>query len=469
MGTIALRDPRTGAPDGFITPPPAEEIVALATRLRDAQLAWRADGVEGRIDVLQRWRAAIEANRAAVEAALIRDTGRRIETILEVDAILGSIMRWCGAAPALLEEAPPRAAAIPIVSILQGMHPYPLVGVISPWNFPLLLALIDAIPALLAGCAVIVKPSEVAPRFIEPLAATIPTDLPLVFVAGAGATGAQIIDQVDAVCFTGSVPTGRAVGAQAAARMIPAFLELGGKDPAVVLRSADLDRATSAILWGGTANAGQSCLSIERVYVDREIHDPFLEMLAAKAGSVRLAAPDIDDGEIGPIIAEKQIEVISRHLEDAFVHGAKALTGGALETIGGGTYLRPTVLAAADHRMMVMTEETFAPILPVMPFETEDEAVHLANATEYGLSGAVFAGTGAEAIAIGRRIHAGAISINDAALTALVHDAEKNSFNRSGLGGSRMGPAALRRFGRRQAFLIAERPEPDPWWYPALR
>src|ERR1041384_3882343 len=181
------------------------------------------------------------------------------------------------------------------------MQPFALVGVISPWNFPLLLSLIDAIPALLAGWAVIVNPGETAPRFIEPLARTIPADLPLRFVAGAGETGAAIVERVDLECFTGSVPTGRAVGEQAARRFIPAFLELGGKDPAIVTASADIDRASSAILWGATANAGQSCLSIERVYVERGVYDEFVDALVAKARALSLAYPEPSSGQIGPI------------------------------------------------------------------------------------------------------------------------------------------------------------------------
>lgn len=464
---IALRDPRTGAQDGWIDPPPADEIDAIAARSREAQAAWDANGLEARCTAMRAWRDRIVARREDLIDALIADTGRRIESVLEVDAIVGSISRWCDAAPTLLAEEPARPAAIPIISVRQTMHPYPLVGVISPWNFPLLLGLIDAIPALVAGCAVLAKPSEVTPRFVAPLAETV-GDIPIAFVNGARATGEAVIDAVDAVCFTGSVPTGRAVAARAAGRMIPAFLELGGKDAAIVLADADLDRASSAVLWGGTANAGQSCLSIERIYVHESIAAPFIEMLTAKASAVRLAAPKIDDGEIGPIIAERQVAIIGAHLDDARAHGATITTGGEIETIDGGTYLRPTVIKDATHEMAVMRDETFGPVLPVMTFETDDEAIALANDSQYGLSGAVF-GAPDHAIDVARRVKAGAISINDAALTALVHDAEKNSFNLSGLGGSRMGPAALRRFGRRQAFLIAERPEPDPWWFPNLR
>lgn len=470
---IEVRNPRTGVIDHSFSPQSADALRAEAMRMRAGQRVWEHGGVNRRIEAMNAWRDALSARRAQLVDALVRDTGRRIESEIEVDAILGSIARWCAAAPALLANDDPRPAAIPIVNVAQGMRPFPLVGVISPWNFPLLLSLIDAIPALLAGCAAIIKPSEIAPRFIEPVRESIAAvdglrDV-LVFVEGDGETGAALVDLVDAICFTGSVTTGRRVGEQAARRFIPAFLELGGKDPAVVLASADVDRATSAILWGGTANAGQSCLSIERVYVHRSIADAFVEQLAHKARAVRLAAPSVDDGEMGPIIAHRQVEIIAAHLAEATAKGARALCGGEIETIGGGAYCRPTVLVDVDHSMRVMTEETFGPVLPIMPFDTDAEAIALANDTEFGLSGAVFAGTAEEALGVARRIDAGGISINDAALTALVYDGEKNSFNFSGLGGSRMGPVAMRRFGRRQAYLIAATGAPDPWWYPHLR
>jgi acyl-CoA reductase-like NAD-dependent aldehyde dehydrogenase len=287
----------------------------------------------------------------------------------------------------------------------------------------------------------------------------------LAFVPGDGATGAGLIGRVDVIAFTGRIPTGKKVGEAAASRFIPAFLELGGKDPAIVLESADLERASSALLWGSVANAGQSCQSIERIYVAAPIFEDFVGRLVDKAVKVRLAHPTPESGEIGPIIDPRQAKVIAEHLGEAVARGAKVHTGGEIEELGGGLWCRPTVLTNVDHGMKVMTEETFGPIMPVMPFSSVDEAIALANDTDFGLSAAVFAGNEAEAIGVGKRIKAGGISINDAALTAFIQEAEKNSFNFSGLGGSRMGPAALRRFMRRKAFLIQTSQDPDPWWF----
>src|ERR687886_358167 len=323
--------------------------------------------------------------------------------------------------------------------------------------------------ALLAGCAVIVKPSEIAPRFIQPLLETI-ASVPklrdvLAYVEGAGEIGAALIEGVDLICFTGSVATGRKVAEAAARRFIPAFLELGGKDPAIALESADLELATSAILWGSVVSTGQSCLSIERIYVAEGIFDNFVEKLVEKAQRLPLAYPSLEDGEIGPIIAERQADIIAEHLSDAVEKGAVVHCGGKIEELDGGLWCRPTVLTQVNHSMKVMTEETFGPIMPVMPFSTVEEAIALANDTIYGLSAAVFAGTQEEALEVAHHIDAGAININDAGLTAIMHEAEKNALKSSGMGGSRMGAAALKRFMQKKAFLIKTGSFPDPWWF----
>jgi aldehyde dehydrogenase (NAD+) len=433
-------------------------------------------------------------------AALIQDTGRRPESVLEVQGLLSGIARWsaaiagppgiardhtarergsprssaAGASPpppgSLLDEGD-SAAALPWIALRSGSRPHPLVAVLGPWNFPLLLGTVDMLPALAAGCAVVVKPSEVTPRFLEPLRRTLAAVPELAsvvaLVEGGPEVGAALVDRADAVCLTGSVATGRAVAERAARAFVPAFLELGGKDPAVVMQGADLARAASAVLWAATANAGQSCRAIERVYVHRKVFDEFCGLLSDRAAKVGLAWPDLDNGELGPIIDPAQADVIRAHLDDAYAQGATALTGGEVEELGGGLWCRPTVLTAVHHGMRVMTEETFGPILPLMPFRDADEAVRLANDSRYGLSAAVFAADEDAALAVARRLDVGAVSINDAGLTAFVQDGEKQPFGLSGLGASRTGAASLRRFVRRQAFLVNRGPVDDPWWWDA--
>lgn len=465
---IAVRNPRTGEVDDWIQVPTEQELREQCDRLRRGQLDWQRMGLTGRIAVLQDWQRIIGQHRERLTAALVQDTGRLAISILEIDSFLQGIDRWCKLAPDLLQDVE-KDTAIPFIRLQQTAAPYSLIGIISPWNFPLLLSTIDLIPALLAGCAAIVKPSEITPRFVQPLMQTIAA-VPalrevLWYINGDGKTGAELIEQVDLVCFTGSVTTGRKVAEAAAKRFIPAFLELGGKDPAIVLPGADLEQATSALLWGSVVNTGQSCLSIERIYVAESIYAAFVEQLTEKAKRLKLAFPDVDSGEIGPVIAERQAAILTEHLRDADEKGAIARCGGQVETLQGGLWCRPTVLTQVNHSMKVMTEETFGPIMPVMPFTTVDEAIQLANDTQYGLSAAVFAPSVTDAIAIAERLDAGAISINDAALTAIMHEGEKNAFKFSGLGGSRMGPAALQRFMRKKALLIKTTSTSDPWWF----
>ncbi|MEU8249661.1 aldehyde dehydrogenase family protein [Nonomuraea sp. NPDC048916] len=465
-GSYQIRDPLTGEVERELCPPSPTELAEIVSRLRGAQPRWAELGAHGRAAALLAWRDELAAAQDTMVTALSADTGRHLESVMELRGVLGMLERWAAQAPALLTPPPPGTSAVTSIEIRGALLPYQLAGVISPWNFPLLLGLIDVIPALAAGCAVLAKPSEVTPRFIAPLMETV-RRVPalsevMCLVEGGGDVGAELVGLVDVLAFTGSVPTGRAVGAAAAAAFIPAFLELGGKDPAIVLAGADLERAGSAILWGATANAGQSCLSIERVYVEEPLFEEFAELITAKAAGLRLTA---EGGRIGPLIDPGQARIIERHLADAFARGAVARCGGRVETLGGGRWCRPTVLTGVDHTMLVMTEETFGPIIPIMPVRDVEHAVALANDSAFGLSGAVFGSSTPAALEVASRLQVGAVSVNDAALTAFVHEGTKNSFKFSGLGGSRMGPAALSRFVRHQAQLVNLSPDPDPWWH----
>lgn len=455
--TVRVRNPRTGDYDFKFEPPSDAELAQIARRLRAAQRGWAARSIDARAQVLQQWRAALLAARDEIAAALTADTGRRLLSIGEVNSVAAAIERWCVDAPAMIKDETGRSRAAPAIEFHSQWVAYPLVGVVSPWNFPLLLALIDAIPALLAGCAVLIKPSEVTPRFIAPLRRSIAAvpELAAVFevVAGTAATGAALVDLCDAICFTGSIATGRQVAQDAARRLIPAFLELGGKDPVIITASADVDRAAAAVLRASVQGTGQACQSLERIYVHESRHDAFVRRLVELAQEVEINFPDPARGVLGPFILERQATIVADQIADAVALGARVLCGGQIET-HGGKWLRATVLCDVTHRMKVMTEETFGPVMPVMKYASVDEAVALANDGIYGLSAAVIAGTVAEAEGIALRLEAGAVSINDGALTALMQEVEKNSFKQSGLGGSRMGASGYTRFFRRKALIV---------------
>lgn len=451
---MRVRNPRTGKADYTIAPLDAVAVAGVAARLRALQPAWAALTPEARRAALAAVADAIERHAVALTAALTADTGRAKISRIEVDGAIRLFRRWAGLAPAVIARTAgaSRDSATPGVLISTRLVPYPLVGVISPWNFPLTLALIDAVPALAAGCAVVVKPSEITPRFIAPLlAALAETSVPLAVIEGDGATGAALIEHVDYIAFTGSVATGRKVALAAAVAFIPASLELGGKDPLIVLASADPVAAAGIALRASVVNTGQACQSIERVLVDRSIAEPFLAALVAAAQAVRVNSPDIDQGDIGPFIFGPQAAIVAAQIADAVTKGARILVGGTIETLGGGDYLRPTVLVDVAADATILTDETFGPVIPVTVFDTVDEAVAIANAGPFGLSAAVIGGD--EAMTVAQRLDAGAVSINDASLTAMVWDAEKSSFGASGLGASRMGEAGLTRFLRRVALL----------------
>jgi succinate-semialdehyde dehydrogenase / glutarate-semialdehyde dehydrogenase len=454
---VKIRNPRTGNYDYEIAPLDADAINNAAQHLRTRQPAWAAPPPEDRACVLSRFADSVERHIDAIAAALTIDTGRKAISQIELKGTVAAIRRWAARAPDLIaaNSFTDQPTGIPTITTSTRLVPYPLVGVISPWNFPLTLALIDAIPALAAGCAVIVKPSEITPRFIRPLAAAIAEvpELPLLVIEGDGATGAALVPAVDYIAFTGSVATGRKVAAAAAAAFIPASLELGGKDPMIVLTSADPVTAAHTALRASIVNTGQACQSIERVLVAREIAEPFIAALVKAANAARLNFPDIAVGDIGPFIFEKQAHIVQAQIDEAVAKGAQLLAGGQVETLGGGLYLRPTVLTDVTQDMAILREETFGPVVPVTVFDAVEEAVADANAGEFGLSAAVLASTAEEAEAVAIRLNAGAVSINDGSLTSMVWEAEKSSFGASGLGPSRMGYSGLLRFFRKQALI----------------
>ena len=453
---IEVRNPRTGQIDYDFNAPSEVELAARLGGLRHAQPRWAARPLEERIAILKRWRGKWVARQAEIIGALAHDTGRFLIATSEVASVLGMIDRWIASAPTLAQEEELRSATMPNISYRSQYVPYPLVGIISPWNFPVSLCFIDAIPALLAGCAVYIKPSEITPRFVAPVMRTIAAVPELAEVLhvqpGGRATGEQLVAGVDVVCFTGSVATGRIVAENAARNFIPAFLEIAGNDPLVIPPSADLERATDVALRATCLATGQACQSLERVYVDRRIYEPFVALLVEKARRVEPNWPDIHEGTIGPFIFGKQADIVAAQIAEAVAKGARVLCGGNMED-HGGKWLRPTVLVDVNHDMRIMRDETFGPVIPVMAYDHVDEAIELANEGVYGLSAGVIAGTLEEAEVIGRRIDAGGVSLNDGSLTAMCHEMEKHSFKLSGMGGSRMGAAGYTRFFRRKVLI----------------
>lgn len=459
--TLPIRNPRTGAIDFTLPVANAAQVHEKATRLRANQQQWGARPLAERIAVMQRWLGEVAKRANDIAQADAVDTGGCHTSYLQGFITMGNIGGWIEDAQAALDAASYNgpSKAMPSVAVRTQFVPYPLVSVIGPWNAPMMLVLLDAIPALFAGCAVLIKPSEVTPRWATPLFETVAAvpELAAVFdyVQGDGETGRAMIDEADLVCFTGSVPTGRKIAVQCAERLIPCYLELGGKDPVIVTETADLERATTAVLRGAVHANGMVCFSVERIYVAERIHDAFLALLIEKAGKVRLNSDDPRAGHVHPFTFAPQAKIVEAHIADAVAKGATLHTGGAVEEIDGGLYMRPTILSGVTHDMLVMQEETFGPVLPVMPFRTVEEAIALANDTPFGLTASVIAGSEAEALPIASQVNAGALFIQDTFLTfAKNRTIGSNSFGVSGVGGgARTGPEAILRYVRRKALL----------------
>jgi acyl-CoA reductase-like NAD-dependent aldehyde dehydrogenase len=459
--TIAIRNPRTGRTDFELPVVTAPDVAAKAARLRASQPAWAAMGLAGRSGVMARWLGEVKRRAAAIAEADAEDTGGCHTSYLQGFITMGNIGGWLEDAAGALEKASYQgpSRAVPSVEVRTQFVPYALCGVISPWNAPMMLALLDAVPALFAGCAVLLKPSEITPRFTGPLFDSVRAvpELAAVFdfVTGDAETGKAVIDQADVLCFTGSVPTGRRIAVHCAERLIPCYLELGGKDPVIVTASADIERAATAVLRGAVHASGMVCFSVERIYVADSIHDAFVQRLVEKARAVRLNSDDPRAGHLHPFTFAPQAAIVQRHLADAVEKGAHVLTGGEVENHGGGLYMRPTVLTGVTHDMLIMQDETFGPCLPVMKFRDIGEAIRLANDTTFGLTAAVIAGSEAEALPIAERLNAGSVFVQDTFLTfAKNRTIGTNSFGFSGVGGgSRTGPEAILRFVRRKALL----------------
>ncbi len=457
---MEVRNPRTGMADHAISVATREEVAEKAARLRENQRAWEAMGVEGRCGVMARWLGAVKARANDIGEADAVDTGGCHTSYIQGFITMGNIGGWLEDAPKAFADLAWQgmSSSMPTVEVESQVVAYPVTGVISPWNAPLMLALLDAIPALFAGSSVLLKPSEVTPRVIETLFETVREvpELAAVFdcVAGPGEVGQWVIEEADTICFTGSVPTGRKVAVACAERLIPCNLELGGKDPCIVTENADLERAATAVLRGAVYATGQVCYSVERVYVQESVHDEFVALLVEKAKAVRLNADNPRAGHIGPFTHQPQADIVMRHIADARARGAKVLTGGEVENIGGGLYMRPTVLTGVTHEMEIMADETFGPCIPVMAYGDVEEAIALANDTHFGLTASVIAGDAEEARAIGRRINAGGIFLQDTFLTfAKLRTFGSDSFGWSGYGAPRIGPESLRRFLRRKSLL----------------
>src|ERR1700677_3009474 len=380
-----------------------ESDVLLAVNRARAAQSWAKIGVPTRIAVLREFQGKLHERKSEIAEAITREVGKPVAEALttEVLVVLDAARFLVENAFRLLrdEPLPHGSIATKLKSGKLVREPYGVIGIISPWNYPFSIPATESLAALVAGNAVVLKPSEFTSLValeLESLlhAAGVPKNVFQV-VIGDGATGAALIQSrggsgIDKLIFTGSVVTGKRIAAAAAERLLPVVLELGGKDPMLVLDDADVDIASSAAVWGAFLNAGQACLSVERCYVHRSLYESFLQACAEKTKKLRVGHGSSPATDVGPMIHERQVRNVEAHVEDAVARGARLLAGGSRLPGLGTNFYKPTVLADVTHEMRIMREETFGPVLPVAAFEDDEEALHLANDSEFGLAASIW-------------------------------------------------------------------------------
>ncbi len=460
-GEIVVENPATGAEIGRVPDMSAEQVAELARRARAAQTGWEALGFEGRERVFLRAQKWLMDNRDRVIETIVSETGKTYEDALlaEINYTGFAFGFWAENAPKYMADEKVKTAQLMVKGrkLLTRYQPLGLIGVIGPWNYPLTNSFGDCIPALAAGNAVILKPSEVTPLTSLLMAEALrecglPPDVFQV-ATGRGETGAALIDAADMIMFTGSTATGKKVMARAAETITPVQLELGGKDPMIVLADADLERAANAAVFYSMQNGGQTCISVERVYVEAPVYDEFVAKVTEKARELRMGVPSGPGSvDVGAITFPKQLDIISDHVEDAKAKGARVVVGGHRKD-GPGQFFEPTVLVDVDHTMKAMTEETFGPTLPIMKVADAEEAIRLANDSPYGLAGSVFTKDVAKGEAIARRIESGAVDVNDVMVGYSALELPMGGWKASGLG-SRHGAGGIRKYCAQQSLLV---------------
>lgn len=472
--TITVRCPADGRVVGTVPELSAAQVHEVAADLRAAQPAWEDLGPDGRAKHVLRFLDWILDNEDRLIGIMQEETGKSWgDAAMETAVVVDTINYYTKHAAGFLADRPvKRWGAMSLTKNLRVFtRPHPLVGIITPWNGPLATPICDGIPALMAGAAVLFKPSEVTPltwtEVTRGWREEIGAPPVMACVTGRGATGAAVVDEVDMIQFTGSTATGRRIAARAGERLIPHSVELGGKDAMIVLDDADIDRATSGAVWGGLWNSGQICVSVERIYVQDKVYDEFVAKLTDKVKALRQGM-DADGSyatDVGAMATERQVEIVERHVGDALERGAHVVTGGRRKDVG--LFFEPTVLTGVDHSMACMTEETFGPTLPVMKVADEDEAIRLANDSPYGLAASVWSRNPARADRVARRLEAGAVNINSALTATMLLVLPMGGWKSSGVGGRNGGASGILKFCRQQS-IVTERFQlkSEPFWYP---
>jgi len=471
---IIVRHPATREEIGRAPLTMPEEVARAVRRAREAGAAWAMKSFRERGRVIMAAREIILKELDDIALLISRETGKpSIEAIAMEMAPALDLMQYFARKTASLLR--PRRVSVGLYwtmgrSSYEIYKPLGVVGVISPWNFPWATPLDEVVMALMAGNAVVLKPSELTPltalKINDVLSrAGLPKNV-LQVVTGDGSTGAALVASgVDKIMFTGSVPTGRRVAEAAAKYLIPVVLELGGKDPMIVLDDANITNAARAAVWGAFANCGQSCSSLERCYVHESIAAEFTAEVVKETKRLRQPTAGAATTDLGPMSSERQLSIVERHVNQAINNGAVALTGGERLRDVAGPFYPPTVLTNLTHEMDVMREETFGPVLPIMTFSTDDEAIRLANDSDFGLTASVWTNNIGRGQQLARQIDAGTVMINEVLYTHAIAQTPWGGTKQSGLGRTH-GESGLLELVRAQHVHVNRLPFlPDLWWF----
>ena len=462
--TFEVENPATGR---VITSVPLLDSAAvgrLADQARQAQPSWEQLGFEGRARVMRRAQKWMVDNVERIIDVVMSESGKTYEDaqLADYGYTVGALGFWAKQAEGYLQDEHVPSWNNPVVAgkrLIIRHAPVGVVGVIGPWNYPIANSVGDCIPALMAGNSVILKPSEVTPLssllMAEMMRECGLPDGVFQVATGDGGTGAALIEHVNCLMFTGSTRTGQAVMRAAADRLIPCYLELGGKDPMIVCADANLDRAANAAAYYSMNNGGQVCISVERVYVEEPVYDEFVQRVTDNVRKLRQGQPGgAGSVDVGAVTFPPQVEIVEEHVRDAMRKGARVLVGGHRRA-GDGRFFEPTVLVDVDHSMKIMTDETFGPTLPIMKVPDAEEALRLANDTNYGLQASVWTSDVQRGEALARRVEAGVVCVNDAQVNYSALNLPMGGWKSSGLG-SRHGVGGIRKYTKTQSLLVTK-------------
>lgn len=461
-----LKSPLDGSPLPLIERTEPASIAKRVERARDAQRKWADVPVRDRVSAIAGVKSRILERAEEIAELVRRECGKPLEeaALAEVLPNADLVDYWTLSIEELLDGTTVELDALAYPGKIGRIHKDPrgVVALITPWNYPVAIPLRTLIPALLAGNAVVFKPSEITPRSGALVASLFEGLLPdgvLQIVQGGADVGASLVQaEVDLVVFTGSVATGRRIAVACAERLVPCSLELGGKDAAIVLKDCNLERTARGLVWGAFTNAGQNCASIERVYVEESIAGPLADRIVALTKELK---PGVDTAVL---TTERQAGVVRRHLDLAMSAGAELLAGGPPEA--GSLAFPPTVLRLATEDTPLMREETFGPILPIFVVKSEEEAVSRANDSRFGLTTSLWTKRINHAHELARRLRAGVVTINNHGFTAALPAAPWTGYGDSGHGVTN-SPHALAELTRAR-FVLEDRSsaKAELWWYP---